>query len=1356
MKNKFHLILCVLLVLVIFLPSLAADSKRDKQILPANAKILQVAGHTGFLALPKDIKVGHKIPWVWYFPSDYNLPGELEQWMIKKCLANGLAVAGIDVKGDFGTPDGRSVFTAFYKELTENHGLTTKGCLLARSYGATQMYNWAAEHPESVACLAGIYPVCNLESYPGLKSAAGKYGMTEEQFVKELKQHNPIDRLALLARAKVPIYHNTGDVDKLVPAKDNSFLVEKRYKALGGDITVTVFKGQGHNYWTGFFEDEVMAEFIIKHAKKAALPKVLIFGDSVSGGYSKSLMKLLDGKAVVTKLGAVEGYRIQTEVFWHSQGTAKYLDFGSAKACIADLERFERHLSETRYDVIHFNFGLNDIFRGRNGAWFNPVDQYEKDLATIAALLKENGAKIIWSNITPIPAKAPYNPEGDELIYNAAAEKVMKKNNIPINDLHSVVTSWDGYAEWREGDDVHFSDAVYSKLAEQIARKVTAALAQSNWEKITRESKPWTRWWLMGSALSREDIRDHLIELKNAGIGGVEIVPIYGAKGYENLYVDFLSKEWMKLLEYMVNVAGNLDMGVDMTMGTGWPFGGPQVEPHFASSRLHIQSYSAEGNTVFEREMIIEDETQLGLAELQYVTTFSEKGEYTDLTPAIRGNHLKWNVPAGSHTIYAVFCAKTGQKVKRAAPGGEGYVLDHFSAEAFEDYARPFEEAFASARFLPRALFNDSYEAYGSDYSAGLFEEFKTRRGYDLKEHIPQLLHNDGSPSTNRIISDYRETFSDMIIENFAQSWQGWAESQGMQTKYQAHGSPGNLIDLYATANMPECETYGSMPFDISGYRRETGDIIPGEADIMMLKFSTSAGHIANRPRISSESLTWLREHFKGALSQAKPEAEGLLLAGVNHLFFHGSTYSPREASWPGWKFYAAVNLHPNNTIWKDAPDFFRYISRCQSMLQAGKPDNEILLYWPVYDQWGRHQEKILMQIQMSDTEHWLYPTSFYKTANRLLDQGYQTDFISEKFIEKAKVVDGEIALPGGNYKALVVPDCQFMPLKTLEKLAEMKKNGADIIFSGLPESVPGFYNYKLREAELLKFQTDNKQRLEVCDNVISELNKLTVIQEQLPAYGLKYIRRSIGNDKIYFVVNHTSNEVNSYVRLGADFKEAILLDPLTGKEGLAKTSKKGELLLKLRSGESILIRTFNRESKLENWNYPNSGREFVLSGKWKIEFLDSTPYPVESKEIDKLVSWTGFSKEAKAYSGTARYTIEFDKPETKSDVWNLKLGDVRESARIWLNGIYMGCAWANPFEMNIGPLKEGKNRLEIEVTNLAANRIRELEKSGKEWKVFNNINMVNKDYKKFDATSWEPVPSGLMGPVKLESVYYE
>lgn len=449
-------------------------------MFPPNSKHFQVAGHAAYLAMPKGVDAGKKVPWLWYCPSDYKLPGKHEQWMIKQCLDNGIAVAGVDVRGDFGTPAGRKVFTAFHKQVTENYRVTQKVCMLARSYGGTQMYNWAAEHPESIACLAGIYPVCNLASYPGMKSAAGKYRMQEEEFAKVLKQHNPIDRLALLAKAKVPIYHNTGDVDKLVPAKDNTFLLQERYKAMGGPITVTIFEGQGHNYWNGFFEDQAMADFIIKHARKAAggsspLPKVLFFGDSISGGYTKPLLKLMEGKAEMVKLGAVAGYRIKEQPLWQGR-PAGNLNFGNAMMCVSDFDRFERHLSETKYDVIHFNFGLNDIFRGRKGAWHSPPNKYAENLSKIIILLKTNGARIIWANTTPIPANAPNNPEGDELIYNAAAAKVMKKHGIPINDLHSVVTGWDGYDEWKKGDDVHFNGVVYAMLAEQVAKRVQAEL----------------------------------------------------------------------------------------------------------------------------------------------------------------------------------------------------------------------------------------------------------------------------------------------------------------------------------------------------------------------------------------------------------------------------------------------------------------------------------------------------------------------------------------------------------------------------------------------------------------------------------------------------------------------------------------------------------------------------------------------------------------------------------------------------------------------------------------------------------------------------------------------------------------
>ena len=205
------------------------------------------------------------------------------------------------------------------------------------------------------------------------------------------------------------------------------------------------------------------------------LPKVLMFGDSICGGYGAEVIKLLAGKATVTKLGSVAGYRIKEQPVWQ-RGPAGHLNFGSALFCVSDFDRFEKHLAETKYDCIHFNFGLNDIFRGRNGKWYNPPEQYAEHLDKIVTLLKANGAKIIWATTTPIPDNDPDRPAGDDLIYNAAAEKVMKKHGIPVNDLHGVITRWDGYAGWKKGNDVHFSGAVYEMLAKQVADKIAGEL----------------------------------------------------------------------------------------------------------------------------------------------------------------------------------------------------------------------------------------------------------------------------------------------------------------------------------------------------------------------------------------------------------------------------------------------------------------------------------------------------------------------------------------------------------------------------------------------------------------------------------------------------------------------------------------------------------------------------------------------------------------------------------------------------------------------------------------------------------------------------------------------------------------
>ena len=206
-------------------------------------------------------------PWVWYAPTFHKkLPNTRDEgWMIERLHAKGIAVAGIDVGESMGNPEGRAVFQKLYEHMVEQ-GYSTKPVLLARSRGGLMLYNWAVEHPDSVAGVAGVYPVCNLLSYPGLKRAAKAYGMTEAELKEHLDKHNPIDRLAPLAKAKVPVYHIHGDNDKVVPLEDNSALLAKRYKALGGPATVEIIKDGGHDMKRHWFESQSLTDFMIERA----------------------------------------------------------------------------------------------------------------------------------------------------------------------------------------------------------------------------------------------------------------------------------------------------------------------------------------------------------------------------------------------------------------------------------------------------------------------------------------------------------------------------------------------------------------------------------------------------------------------------------------------------------------------------------------------------------------------------------------------------------------------------------------------------------------------------------------------------------------------------------------------------------------------------------------------------------------------------------------------------------------------------------------------------------------------------------------------------------------------------------
>lgn len=901
--------------------------------------------------------------------------------------------------------------------------------------------------------------------------------------------------------------------------------------------------------------------------------------------------------------------------------------------------------------------------------------------------------------------------------------------------------------------------------------------AQNPWPKTTNTAQPWTRWWWMGSAVDEKGLEKQLTTLSRAGFGGVEIVPIYGAKGFENKYINYLSPDWMKMLQFTTDKAKSLNMGVDIAVGTGWPIGGPQVDEQDAATKMIVQTYTIQPDEKFSEKMVLKDEKQkkLKTVKLDIVTAYNERNEAIVLTDQItQDGTLSWKPTTGKWIIYAVFVGKTLQKVKRAAPGGDGYTLDHFSPNATKDYLKTFDKAFGNTNYGIRSFFNDSYEVYNADWTAGFKEEFKKRKGYDLSPYIKYLVSDEESEIAGRIKSDYRETMSELILHNFTENFTNWAHSKNSKNTNQAHGSPGNLLDLYAAVDIPESETFGSTKFDIQGLRRNTEDINTKEVpDINMLKFASSAANITGKPLISNESFTWLTEHFKTSWSQVKPEAEQIFLSGINHIFYHGTTYTPADVQFPGWLFYASTNFVPENSLWPNIKGLNSYIERTQSVLQSGKPDNEILMYWPVYDQWANPKGKD-MAFKIHNIEKWLHPTAFYENLEKLGKSGYSLDMVSDKMIGEAQLENEKIQISksGGSYKVLIIPQLNHLPESTLKNILVLAQNGALVIFQSEPKDVPGFFELKKRRKELqslwktIPFQQNGnlqsaifgKGKIVLSSDVEKALEYLKIEREKLTDAGLKFVRRQFDGGKYYYIVNHTSKEIKQNIPLDFIGKQVVLMNPENGDFGVAETQNNA-VRVQLKSGESMIIKASEiPDHSIPKWKYiERKDAPIVLNQPWNLNFKEGGPELPKSKTLNKLQPWTNFTEDSstQSFSGTGVYTTSF-KLNKKADDFILKFDKLYESAKIIINSQNAGMVWSLPFEINVGKyLKKGKNTIQIEVSNLMANRIRYMDQNNIPWRNYHEINFVNIDYKPFDASNWKVQPSGLDGEIQLIPVYF-
>lgn len=897
-----------------------------------------------------------------------------------------------------------------------------------------------------------------------------------------------------------------------------------------------------------------------------------------------------------------------------------------------------------------------------------------------------------------------------------------------------------------------------------------SAIPTSDWPEITQTSKPWTRWWWMGSAVDKKNISSLLEQYQKAGLGGVEIAPIYGAKGYEDRYLDYLSEDWLEVFGFTIQKADSLGMGVDLTQGTGWPFGGPQVNLEEAATAMKIQDYEIlDGKKLSEPIIFQRRNENHPMAQLIAIMAYDESMSAKDVTAFLDENgKLDWAEP-GNWNIKAVFLDKTGQKVKRAAPGGVGFTLDHFSKTAVDSYDTFFEKALAEKEYGFRAFYNDSFEVYGADFTLGFFEEYEKLRGYDLKAYLPYLESEDDSEIVRRVKSDYRETINDLLLTNFTKNWTSWAHSQGKITKNQAHGSPGNLLDLYAAVDIPECETFGSSYFPIPGLRRDSADIRNVDPDPIMLKFASSAAHITGKNLVSSETFTWLGEHFKSSFSQMKPEVEQAFLAGVNHIFYHGVTYSPEDVGYPGWLFYASLNLTQQNSLWPHFDEFNQYITRTQSILQTGNSDNELLVYWPVYDVWAEPKGKMEM-ITVHAVDEWLHPTEFYKQSKSLMDSGYSLDFISDDMISKSTVNQGFIQTSEKNQaKVLLVPMTEFMPIETLRNILHLAEQGAYVIFQAKPGSTPGFHpDQAALQAEMdqvwetLDFENGTSEygngQVILSSSFQEALEEIGIERETLVDSGLKFIRRKAEDGTYYFLVNHSPSDIHQTISLNLPTDQLMIMDPLTGSRGLLASERIGSktnTTLFLKSGASVFIKAFEKPMKtdLPVWpDYSKTESTQDLTSNWTLTFNQGQPALPSSKTMESIQPWTNQGDPiADDFSGQANYNSNFELEKKAGKHYVLQIDQVYESAKVWINDEYAGAIWSIPYQLDVSEhLKNGQNNIKIEVANLMSNSIRYLDRKGIQWRNYHEINFVNIDYQPFDASNWKTMPSGIDGKVVI------
>ena len=837
------------------------------------------------------------------------------------------------------------------------------------------------------------------------------------------------------------------------------------------------------------------------------------------------------------------------------------------------------------------------------------------------------------------------------------------------------------------------------------------------------------RWWWFGSAVTKPELEREMRVMKAGGVGGVEVQPVYPLElndpenGFVNL--PYLSAAYLDALKFTAGKATELGLRMDVTLGSGWPFGGPHTPITEAAGAIRCDRIPVPKNVMSVPMPAIANGEK-------FITAFLAKGDRRQFEPTeietisqIEGNRLR--VPAnaadGAHVVLAFVSSRTGMQVKRASVGAEGFVLDHYDAKAIGNHLKTVGDRLMTAfgATPPYAVFSDSLEVFASDWTPDMLSEFQKRRGYDLTPYLPALIGDIGE-KTGSVRRDWGRTLTELCDERYLTPISEWAHRHGTKFRSQTYGIPPATLSSNALVDLPE-----------------------GERGLAWRQFSTarwaaSASHLYGRNVTSSETWTWLHSPaFRATPLDMKAEADLHFLQGVNQLVGHGWAYSPASAGEPGWRFYAAAVFSEHNPWWIVMPDITKYLQRMSWLLRQGKPANDIAIYLPTDDAYatfhaGTDSVDRAMET-MLDPE--LIP--------QVLDAGYNFDFID----------DGAIAKLGIFHPILILPNVERMPLATIRKIADYAAKGGIVVATKrLPSMAPGLQDAADTPA-IRAAAVATRAR------IIPEIGGLgKALTEQLqpdfatgnPAIG--FIHRKVGDSDVYFIANTGNQAVRTVPKLrGKEAASGEWWDPFSGAQFTSAS-------LDLQPYESRVLVVSQGAGATKPRVVMVGGNEITLSD-WKLTFDKLGYSPARGTG-----SWTDDPR-TRYFSGVATYETTVNVPKPGASAM-LDFGPgtalppqkmtngmrvwldppVRESAAVYVNGHMAGYVWRPPFEVEISRLlKPGGNQIKVVVGNTAINSL-----AGQALPDYRLLKLEYGDrFQPQDMRNLQPLPSGILGTVTLK-----